>query len=286
MQQNTKLTVLLIACLALLDVALWWEVVQKPAEAATLSILDVGQGDATLLELEHKVAILTDAGPDKSVVGAMGRAMPSGKKSIDLAIITHPQQDHYNGFNFLLGAYRIGAFIINGRDAAEASEWTALHARAKKEKIPIIALQAGDSIRYKDTSITFLSPGEEYRESAELNDTGLVGRIITEDFTALLVADVGYAIENFLMKKGENLRADVLKIGHHGSRFSSSEAFLRSVNPMIATIGVGQKNRYGHPTKETLRRIEEAGAKIFRTDMQGNIRISVVKGKARVVTER
>ncbi len=280
---------LVIIALVAVDAFVWTGVLQgAPRVTSSLHFLDVGQGDSELLLLPGDVAILTDAGPDKTVVRSIARVFPAGRHYIDIGIISHPQLDHYGGFRELLTHYRFGAIVTNGREATGArGEWGALTEALHAEHIPVIALRGGDRIRYGDAAILFLAPDEKLLRSKELNDTGLVGYITTPSFSALLTADIGTNVEKMLLKKNVPLAVDILKVGHHGSKYSTGSAFLARARPLLAAIGVGARNSYRHPTVETLARLASSTARaILRTDQHGTISIIPQEGKLRVFTER
>ena len=234
--------------------------------------LNVGQGDSTLVEFPTGVQILTDAGPSKKVVGELGKILGEPDHYIDLAIITHPQLAHFNGFNEILERYEVGAFIVNGREV-DLPEWKSLVAKISERKIPVIILAATDKIKNAENKIEILSPDQNFIQSGELNDTSLVELIQIKNLKLLLTGDIGQNVEKYLVKKlGSQLKTDILKVAHHGSKFSSSNEFLGVVNPKVAVIEVGD-NRYGHPTPEAIQRLSEANIlKILRTDQDGTIK--------------
>ncbi|MBI2888870.1 MAG: hypothetical protein HYY10_03020 [Candidatus Liptonbacteria bacterium] len=280
---------LVIIALVAVDVFVWTGVLQgTPQITSSLHFLDVGQGDSELLLLPGNVAMLTDSGPDKTVVRSIARVLPAGRHYIDIGIISHPQLDHYGGFRELLTHYRFGAIVTNGREAASAKgEWNALMEALRAEHIPIVALRGGDRIRYDEAVIQFLAPDEKLLRSNELNDTGLVEYIATPAFSALLTADIGTDVEKMLLKKDIPLMADILKVGHHGSKYSTGSAFLARARPLLAAIGVGARNSYRHPTVETLARLASSTVRaVLRTDQHGTISIIPQEGKLRVFTER
>mgnify|MGYP003394370611 CR=1 FL=1 len=286
---NKSLGTFILGSLIILDAFVWGLIFLQPKTISPeIHFLDVGQGDSTLLLLPSKVKILTDAGPDGKVISSLEKSMPFYSPYIDLGIISHPQRDHYNGFNYLLNHYRFGAFLVNGRDApAPGAEWASLLETIEKRGIPIIVIGEGDRIRYDDTVISILSPSKDFIQSGELNDTGIVELIQTEKFTTLLAADIGENIESSLLKKSENLRAHILKVGHHGSKYSSCNSFLEKINPRVAVIGVGSNNRYGHPAKEALERLASSTeARVFRTDYDGTVRIWESGGIIKISTEK
>ena len=287
MKTENNLSRLIIFALLVLDLLIWQGIIFVKGEGSPeLYFLDVGQGDSELLVLPGGVEILTDAGPNQKVLEALEKVLGPNDRYLDLAIISHPQLDHFNGFNEILSRYRIGAFIFNGRtDATAFGEWGALMAKIKEKKIPLIALALGDKIHFLKNQIEIISPSRDFIQSAELNDTGLVELVKTPTFRALLTADIGANVENYLLKRfsREVLQVSILKVGHHGSKFSSSREFLETVKPKLAIIEVGSKNRYGHPTKEAMRRLEVAEiSKIFRTDKNGTIKVIAEQGKLRI----
>ena len=270
---------------ALADAFLWYRIIfSSHVSTSVMHFLNIGQGDSELLELPGPVSLITDAGPDGSVVSEVD-AVQGPRRRIDLAVITHPQADHFNGFNYLLGRYSIGAILINGRnDDPGVAEWYALLRKAKELDVPIITVGGGDRIHMGGTTVTFLSPDAGDLQSAELNDTGLVEYVKTPEFSALLTADTGFGVEKQLVERG-SIRADILKVGHHGSKYSTSEEFLSAVKPAVSVIEVGKKNRYGHPGKETLERLSKFTKNIFRTDVNGRVSVIPKNGKLEVYAQ-
>lgn len=239
--------------------------------------MDVGQGDAVLLELAGGVRILTDAGPDAKVVDSLERTLPPGRRYIDIAIITHPDLDHFNGFNHLLERYRVGAFVFNGRGREEnedSDNWFRLVSKIEEQGIPFLALGAGDGIRHGPSRLDILSPDAQLLSTQALNETSIVAKVRTPEMTALLTGDIGASVEEALRGRYD-LAADVLKVSHHGSKYSSSPGFLLAVRPSIAVVSAGERNRYGHPTPEVLQRLAAVGADVFRTDQNGTVTIKM-----------
>ncbi|MEK7547204.1 MAG: MBL fold metallo-hydrolase [Patescibacteria group bacterium] len=269
------------------DFFVWYNILfAKIADKAGIHFLDVGQGDAELVIFPGNVKILTDAGPDSKILGELEKTSALGDKYIDLAIISHPQLDHFNGFRYLVDRYRIGAFIYNGRSGdPNVEEWQELINKIKERGIPLIALGAGDKIKNAQSRIDFLSPNQGLLQSAELNDTGLVELVESRGLRVLLTADIGAETEKYLAKNFD-LNADILKVAHHGSKFSSSSQFLDAVKPKVAVIGVGGRNNYGHPTQETLQRLSLVSSAVFRTDKNGGITAYIDNGKLKIFTEK
>lgn len=281
----------LLGTFIMLDLFLWAQIIfAHGARGAYLfAALNVGQGDATLLRMPSGATFLTDAGPDASAARALDAILPAAERAIDIAVITHAQADHYGGFLEVLRRYRIGAILWSGVEPeGRSASWEALRAEIDARKIPLITVDAGDRILHDDLSIAILSPDSMWRGSGEPNDTGIVQGVVTPAWTALLTADIGGALEDELRGRFD-LRADILKVGHHGSKYSSSEEFIKAVAPKIATVSVGGGNRYGHPAPATLARLESATgtSSVFRTDLEGTIRVVGVPGAPlRVSVER
>lgn len=268
------------------DAAAWFQVfAAAPPRGASISFLDVGQGDSTLLKLAGGVTIMTDAGPDSSAARSLERVLGQGRRYIDIAVVTHPELDHFNGFNYIVENCGIGAFIMNGRDHPGSRQWAELVAKIAAKNIPLITLGAGDSMRYGPNRIDILSPDARLLGSGELNDAGLVQKVRTPEFTALLTADIGMNVEEHLRTRYD-LSADILKVGHHGSKYSSGAPFSAAVRPALAVVSVGARNTYGHPTTEALARLAAVGAKILRTDQRGAMTARRVDGELKIYSEK
>lgn len=273
--------------LIFLDIFIWKTIfLEKAAKTPEVYFLDVGQGDSELLILKSGIKILTDAGPNKKVLRELGKIPSLKDRYIDLAVISHPQLDHFGGFNEIIDYYDIGAFLINGRvpDSEEIlSLWNSLFKKIEKKNIPVITLGEGDSVKFMDNRIDFLSPHKNWLGSAELNDTSLVEFITTPEFKMFLGGDIGFNVEKYLVEKF-NLDADILKVSHHGSKYSSSVEFLKEVSPVLAVIEVGN-NKYGHPAKETLDRFISLGIRVVRTDKNKTIKLLAESGKIKVFAD-
>ncbi len=284
------LSVLLLFGALAANAILWYRIIFSSAigSRARVYFLDVGQGDSELVILPDNIKIMTDAGPDDKVLQGLAKALPQGDTYIDLAIISHPQLDHFGGYGSIIDHYRVGAFIYNGRDAApDVAAWAQLLAKIKEKNIPLITLGKGDVIHYENNEIDMLSPSLDFVQSGELNDTGLVELVKTPGMRALFTADIGFNVENFLLLDHLDIHADVLKVAHHGSKYASSDAFLRAVDPKVAVIEVAAKNSYGQPSSSTLARVASStNAKIFRTDGDGTVMVSAGDGTIEIVKEK
>lgn len=274
MKNRNRLSIFLIIVFAALDIALWSRVIVAAQTGPRFYFLDVGQGDSELAILPGGAKVLTDAGPADRRAAEQLDAILGDDRYIDIGVITHPQLDHFGGFLQLLERYRFGAIFTNGRsDTPGVESWTELMKAIEARHIPFIVVGRGDSVNYQKNKILILSPSPAFRSSGELNDTGIVELFDTPPLRALFTADTGFMVEKDLVEHFD-IHADILKVGHHGSKYSSGEAFLRAVNPKIAVIEVGLRNHYGHPTPATLGRLASStSASVLRTDKLGNIEI-------------
>ncbi|OGG42947.1 hypothetical protein A3G50_00200 [Candidatus Jorgensenbacteria bacterium RIFCSPLOWO2_12_FULL_42_11] len=271
---------LVVALFLSLDIFVWRTIaLTKPSDNLNIYFLSVGQGDSELVILPGGVKILIDAGPDNKVIGELDSILRPTERYIDLVIVSHPQADHFNGFIDVLKHYQVGAFIHNGR-AGAAQSWKELAQTVKENKIPAVALAAGDKINYLESKLDILSPNENFINSKELNDTVLVALLQSQSAKVLFTGDVGKKIEDYLINKLD-FKVDVLKVAHHGSKYSSGREFLAAILPKISVIEVG-KNSYGHPTEEVLNRLAAVGAAIYRTDRDGTIKMVFPKKSSEI----
>lgn len=285
---NRNHLILFLIFLAVFDFLVWKSIfLNKPNNNTELYFLDVGQGDSELVILPGGVKILIDAGPNGKVVNELESVLRPTDRYIDLLVLTHPETDHFNGFIDVLKRYQIGAFIYNGR-AGSAQSWKELAKIVEENKIPVFVLGQGDKIKNQDDFFEILLPNADFLRSKELNDTSLAIKFINNDeqaqIKALFTGDIGEKNEKYLVNNFD-IKADILKVGHHGSKYSSSDYFLKAVNPKISAIEVG-KNSYGHPTKEVLERLASIGSLIFRTDQNSIVKLAIKGSEINIFKKR
>lgn len=276
-------------------------IVTYPDKKVKVVFCDVGQGDAILIS-EGKVQILIDGGPfsysweeddelrgfekemrevvfkqkRSPVIDCLDGNMPFWDRKIEVMIATHPDLDHIGGLVSVLERFEVEKFLWNG-DEGESLAWSEVRRRVEEEGVYSKVLAKGDLIRFGKVELEVLSPEEGSGEWKEANEGSLVllGRIKGRkgEIKVLLMGDATMEVERRLVwRKILNEEVDILKIGHHGSKTSSSEELLDMVRPAVAVISVGKNNRYGHPVKEVLERIEERGIEIRRTDRDGELK--------------
>jgi len=257
--------------------ALAWSVVFDLSKQKFLEVnfFDVGQGDAIFIETSQSQQVLIDGGPGSKILEKLGKEIPFWDRDIDLIILTHPEADHLSGLIEVLKKYKVENILWTGtiRDTPEYKEWEEL---IKEEGAKIFIASNGQKIKItKGISIDILFPfeGAEGKELENSNDTSIVSRLVLGYNSFLFTGDISEIAEKEIIGKTMEIDSDVLKVAHHGSRYSSSEDFLKEVSPEIAVISVGKDNSYGHPTQEVLENLNKYGIRVLRTDEAGDIKI-------------
>ena len=270
---NKNHLIIFFVFLVVFDLFIWSLIILGgPNKNAEIYFFDIGQGDSEMIILPGNIKVLIDGGPDKKILSELASVLNPTDKYIDLIVLSHPQMDHFAGLIDVLKRYKVGAFIYNGREG-EAGAFQDLKKVLKENSALKIILAQGDKIKYQENIFDVISPSKEFLASKELNDTTLVLKLSINNFRALFTGDIGENIEKYLIDNF-NIGIDVLKVGHHGSKFSSSAGFLNEAKPKMSVIEVG-KNSYGHPTAQALARLADASSKIFRTDLDGAVKLVI-----------
>ena len=241
-----------------------------------VSYLNIGQGDAILIDLQKHFQVLIDGGPSgKKVLAELSRAMPVFDNKIEIIISTHPDRDHFVGLIDVVKKYNVGKVLINGQKSDDEL-WKEFQKRVRQKNIEIETVGEGSVLNIgPDFKMSFFNPDTKElfpnkKAKKARNDSSVVARLDYGQNSFLFTGDAGFDSEADMIFDGEDLDVDYLKVGHHGSRYSSSKFFLARVSPKWSIISVGE-NDYGHPTEETMDRLKKAGSKIFRTDQLGTI---------------
>ncbi len=236
-------------------------------ENLTVHFIDVGQGDATLITLgEH--AMLIDAGNNDMGTTVQLYLKKQGVKKLDYVIGTHPDADHIGGLDVILTKFDCERVImpeIERENTTYREVTEAMKYRRYEKTLPA----TGETYSFGTATFTVVSAEGDYGE--EYNNYSVGIRLSYGDTAFLFVGDAEKAAEDAMLEAGISLKADVLKVGHHGSSDSTSEAFLAAVNPEAAVISCGMGNDYGHPHRRTLDRLREEKIAVYRTDEQGSI---------------
>jgi competence protein ComEC len=266
--------ILLFLFLLVANLAVWREVYFLHQQKLKISFFDVGQGDSILIETPERHFILIDGGPDHTVLEKIGESLPFYQRKIDLIVLTHPHADHLHGLVSALERYQVDQVLWTGVDCSTSlcRRWESL--LADHDQV-FIAL-AGQRIKSKSVFIDVLYPLQSINRYllSDQNDGSIVLKLNYGRHGFLFTGDALPSNENELMAAWQDyLKSNVLKVAHHGSRFSSQEDFLDMVDPELAVVQVGEGNRYGHPAPEVLERLLVRGIDLRRTDQDGDIKI-------------
>ena len=234
--------------------------------------LDIGQGDAILVRTPSGINILVDGGQDKKILSELKDVLPFFDSKIDYLFSTHPDKDHIEGLIYVLKKYEVKHVLWNG-DYKTNYLTSAFFQAARDKNITPEAFAADRDITLTDgVLIDVVFPFKQIFSTQEnTNANSLVANVIYGDNEILLTGDADNELEEKLLKANSNIDADVLKVGHHGSKFSTGEDFLDAVTPEYSVIQSGKDNKYGHPAPSVLKKLKEHDSKIFRTDLNGRI---------------
>ncbi|MBU4369748.1 MBL fold metallo-hydrolase [Patescibacteria group bacterium] len=233
--------------------------------------LNVGQGDAALIQTSQQ-DILVDGGPDKNIIYKLDKYIPFYDREIDLMILTHLDSDHLTGLVEVLKRYPVKKIISNGLKNYDsiALEWERL---IQEKNIPQQIADIPLTILLDEqTLIEFLWPSQDLIKESKGDDnfTSLVFKLTHGNNKFLFTGDVPKEVEEILAATENDLKADVLKAGHHGSKYSSTMEFLSKVKPKYGVISCGENN-FGHPSLRVLKNLENIRAEILRTDQLGDV---------------
>ncbi len=267
---------LLSGLVVALMVAAWaWAARPTPL---TVTFFDIGQGDAALIRTPAHQNILIDGGPDDRVAAKLGRALPWTDRTIDLVILSHPHADHVTGLVPVLQHYHVGRVLMTGvlHTAPQYLEFLQL---IKDKHIPVTIAQAGQHLALAGgVTLDVLWPTVPYEGQTvpEIHVTTIVNQLRYGSTSVFFTGDLPAEEEGMLVASGTDLRAHILKVGHHGSRTSSSEAFIKAVAPPVAVISVGRRNQYGLPDEDVVARLKRLVPQVFRTDQDGDVTFAYV----------
>jgi len=273
--------------LALAAGLLWWAALTPSSDRLTVTVMDVGQGDAILVESPAGHRILVDGGPSgRAISEALGRETPFWDKGFDLVVLTHPEEDHLNGLVTVLERYDV-EHILASPVESDSEAYEAWREAVEREGASYYEAAPGEWFDLgRGARLEILGPPTDLIESgeAELNDNSVVLRLTWDGVSFLLTGDLGTAGEEALLDEGEDLRSTVLKVAHHGSAYATGEPLLAAVHPAVAVISVGKDNWYGHPAPQVLERLKDS--LLYRTDLNGRIKLSTDGERLWVETDR
>jgi len=283
-----KRKITILAGLLLAAAAVWFLVlIQKPEQILETIFLDVGQGDSILIKTPQNQSILIDGGPNNKVLEKLGKYIFSLPKKIDVVILTHPHADHVTGLIEVLKRYKVGLVVINGV-YLKTDNYNQFLAAAKNNGAKILIAEVDEAIHFsKDLEFDIITaPGEGMTSDNNANETSIVGKLIYNDFSIMFMGDAPAKIENKILAYGDGLKSDIIKVGHHGSKYSSFMNFLSAVAPKAGIIEVAEKNIYNLPSPAALSRFAMLGINVFETGQKGDIKILSDGFTANIFTER
>lgn len=245
-----------------------------------VAFLNVGQGDAIYIQAPNGKQTLIDGGRDRKVISELSRVMPFGDKSIDVVIGTHPDADHIGGLYYLLKTYKVSVFFEPGATST-SNIYKSLQDTITDKKIPHMIARKGRSIildKENNVVLEILYP-DKNPIGWDSNDASVITMLSYGNTRVLLTGDSSVEKELYLVKEDPSnpsgqvsmLKANILKLGHHGSRTSSAKEFLEKVDPDISIISAGRNNSYGHPHPEVIALLNSLGLKYLETSKEGTI---------------
>lgn len=285
-RQSTRVARMAIAVIVILGLQILPDL---PDGRLHVAFLDVGQGDAILITTPRGQQILVDGGPSPvSLTSALGGEMPFWDRSLDLVVLTHPDADHLAGLAEVLERFSVAGWLDNGR-GSDGPIFLECEALLEQKGVPRHVANAGTRLdlgRGVVLDILHPQPGLPSPGSSSNNES-IVLRLEWGAVSFLMTGDIEAEAEKQLLDAGQPLRANVLKVAHHGAAASSSEAFLSAVAPSVAVISVGADNLAGHPRQEVLDRLNHLGGTVLvRTDEQGTAEFTTDGQHLWVRTER
>lgn len=280
-----KLGLIVFVVLALCFIVTKLQIFNKKAEPIdelTVRFIDVGQADCEIIQFPDGRNVIIDAGKNDTEDRLVKTIKSYGIKKFDYVVATHPHEDHIGGMDAVIDNFEIGCvYMPDVSSNTDTFEDMLDSIEAKNIKVSVA--KAGVSvIDEENVNMVFVAPNSETYE--ETNDYSAVLRLTYGERSFLFTGDAEKLSENEMLKKGMVLKADVLKVGHHGSSTSSDKKFIKEVKPEYAIIEVGKDNSYGHPHKETEEVLKNV--KVYRTDVHGTVTVRCNGVDIKITTEK
>lgn len=245
--------------------------------ALTVAFLDIGQGDSILIRSPTGMTMLIDGGnsDNDATQVILPKLREWGADRLDVMVVTHPDADHIGGLPEVLENFPVETVALTGQ-VHTTQIYERLLTDIRDLNVNAIQTRTGTSIPFDpDVRVEVLGPDDEFvQDDNDTNNASIVIRLTYRSVSFMFTGDAEVPEEEAILASGVHLRSAILKVGHHGSRSSTSELFLAVVDPQIGVISAGANNRYGHPHREVLDRLGQAGVQIYRTDQNGTITIT------------
>jgi competence protein ComEC len=241
----------------------------------------VGQGDALVVRAGAGAAMVVDAGPDPVAVDGCLRRL--GVRTVPVVLLTHLHADHVDGLSGVLRGRSIGELDV-GPSREPAGGWREIQDDAREDGVPVRMVSVGERRQFGGLVVNVLAPSQPFHGTrSDPNNSSVVLRVVAGGTTLLLTGDVEVEAQDVLIRSGADLRADVLKVPHHGSAYQSP-AFLRAVHASVGVVSVGKDNDYGHPSPALLHELDRLGMRALRTDLDGDVAVCERAGRLAVAT--
>ena len=267
---------ILLVMLIISAIGIWYMIYVRSHHSNLLKVafLDIGQGDAIYIEAPNGRQMLIDAGPGPVVLQKLSQVMPFGDRSIDMLVVTNPDQDHIGGFVDILNRYEVG-YILEPGTPKHTIVYKDLQSSIVKHNVKKEIARKGMRIfldKEKNIYFDILFPDRDVSTWSP-NDGSIVGKLVYGNESFMLTGDATKYTENIIMHNevGSTLHTQVLKLGHHGSHTSSSALWLEKVHPDVAIISAGLHNRYGHPHQDVLDSLANLHIPYLATYQKGTI---------------
>lgn len=258
------------------------------AKDLQVNFIDIGQGDSSLIQLPDNKNILIDGG-DKDSSKKLEKFLKDRKiNKIDIMIITHPHLDHYGGLLNIARKFQIGQVLDSGAKT-NAITYLQLLKILNSKKVKFKIARKGDNFNFDNNiSLEIISPKDPLLKDtrSDINNSSIVAKLKYNKVSFLFTGDIENEIEEELLNNNIDIKANILKVAHHGSRHSSSEKVLRKISPSEAIISCGLNNSYKHPHKQFLNRLKKLNIDYYRTDLNGDIIISTDGNTYKIITEK
>jgi competence protein ComEC len=251
----------------------------------SVHFIDVGQGDCILIKTKDGNALVDagNRGQDEAIIRYLWN---QNVEALDIIFITHTDSDHIGGMPEVIEAFDVSKIImpeLNAENIPTTKIFEKLMNAIYERKIPVQTASQGQMFEFGEIAISVLGP---ISISSKMNNMSIVLRIEHRANSFMLTGDAEFDEENEIVNSGKVIKSDVLKVGHHGGKTSSGAVFLRAVSPRIAVISCGENNSYGHPSLETLERLDRVDANVYRTDWDGTVIIGSDGAELSVSTEK